>query len=69
VHNLVFLGVLHGLSFLPSSVMNEFDQFMKHTLRAKHYLRYADDFVFLSGNREWLEIILLEIRNFLLNRL
>ena len=49
--------------------MNEFDQFMKHNLKAKHYLRYADDFVILASNREWLEIILPEIRNFLFNRL
>ncbi|MBI3588797.1 MAG: RNA-directed DNA polymerase, partial [Candidatus Liptonbacteria bacterium] len=25
--------------------MNEFDQFMKHKLKIKHYIRYADDFV------------------------
>jgi retron-type reverse transcriptase len=49
--------------------MNEFDQFIKHILRAKHYIRYADDFVILASNREWLEIILPEIRNFLANRL
>ena len=49
--------------------MNEFDQFVKHRLRAKHYIRYADDFVVLSANREWLEIILPEMKNFLANRL
>src|SRR3989344_3954373 len=27
--------------------MNEFDQFMKHKLKAKYYIRYADDFVIL----------------------
>ncbi|MFH1781093.1 MAG: reverse transcriptase/maturase family protein [Patescibacteria group bacterium] len=32
--------------------MNEFDQFMKHELKAKYYLRYADDFVILSSSRE-----------------
>jgi len=49
--------------------MNEFDQFVKHVLKAKHYMRYADDFVILASNREWLEIILPEICNFLANRL
>jgi len=49
--------------------MNEFDQFMKHVLKVRHYIRYADDFVILSSNRAWLEIILSEIRNFLANRL
>ena len=47
--------------------MNEFDQFVKHKLKVKHYVRYADDFVILSPNREWLEIILSEITNFLAN--
>ena len=32
-------------------------------------VRYADDFVILASNREWPEIILPEIRNFLANRL
>jgi len=35
--------------------MNEFDQFVKHKLKAKYYVRYADDFVFLSHDRECLE--------------
>ena len=31
--------------------MNELDQYVKHDLRVKYYIRYADDFVFLSHNR------------------
>ena len=31
--------------------MNEFDQFVKCDLRIKSYVRYADDFVFMSDNR------------------
>ena len=54
---------------LVNVYMNEFDQFVKHVLRAKHYVRYSDDFVFLASNREYLETILPEIRNFLWNRL
>ena len=45
--------------------MNEFDQFIKHGLRAKHYVRYADDFVILSGDRNWLEAQMPVINNFL----
>ncbi len=30
--------------------MNEFDQFVKHTLRVKHYIRYTDDFVLVADN-------------------
>lgn len=32
--------------------MNEFDQFVKHKLKTKHYIRYADDFVILSRDRQ-----------------
>ena len=49
--------------------MNEFDRFIKHEIRAKYYLRYADDFAILSNNRGWLEAILPEISNFLSGRL
>ncbi len=45
--------------------MNEFDQFMKHTIKAKQYIRYADDFVILSKDRKWLEAVLPVMRNFL----
>jgi len=45
--------------------MNEFDQFMKHTLKVKYYLRYADDFVVMSDNRSWLKGLIPIISNFL----
>ena len=45
--------------------MNKFDQFMKHKIRAKYYIRYADDFVIFSPNREWLQTILPEMDVFL----
>ncbi len=50
---------------LVNVYMNEFDQFIKHVLKIKYYVRYADDFVILSENREYLEKILSEIRKFL----
>lgn len=50
---------------LVNVYMNEFDQFMKHELKAKYYIRYADDFVILSDNRFYLEKLLYDIRNFL----
>jgi RNA-directed DNA polymerase len=49
--------------------MDELDQFMKRSLKAKYYLRYADDFVIMSPEREWLESILLEIERFLHEKL
>ena len=45
--------------------MNEFDQFVKHRLKAKYYIRYADDFVLLSEDRNWLEAQIPAINNFL----
>ncbi|MBI5071942.1 group II intron reverse transcriptase domain-containing protein [Candidatus Falkowbacteria bacterium] len=49
--------------------MNVFDQWVKHKLKAKNYLRYADDFVFLSENREWLLNIVPQIKKFLAEEL
>lgn len=46
---------------LANVYMNEFDQWVKHRLQAKRYVRYADDFVFLSTDRaeleEWLPCV------------
>lgn len=49
--------------------MNVFDQFVKHKLKARYYIRYADDFVFLSHNREHLKNLIPEIQKFLLEKL
>ncbi len=45
--------------------MNKFDQFVKHKLKAKHYIRYADDFVILADDKKWLEEQIELIREFL----
>lgn len=54
---------------LVNVYMNEFDQFVKHKLKAKYYIRYADDFVFMSGDRDYLLKILKEVNIFLSQRL
>ncbi len=36
---------------LVNIYMNEFDQYMKHELKVKYYIRYADDFVILSADK------------------
>jgi retron-type reverse transcriptase len=54
---------------LVNVYMNEFGQFAKHGLKAKHYIRYADDFVFLSHGRAELESLLPRIGRFLDERL
>ena len=32
--------------------MNELDQFIKHRLKVRHYIRYVDDFVILAKNKD-----------------
>lgn len=45
--------------------MNEFDQFMKHSLKVKYYIRYTDDFVIVSHNERYLHSLLPLMRYFL----
>lgn len=45
--------------------LNELDQFMKHQLKVKHYIRYADDFVVFSHNKQALQKVLTLIDAFL----
>ncbi|EKE16210.1 MAG: hypothetical protein ACD_11C00027G0010 [uncultured bacterium] len=40
---------------LVNIYMNKFDQFVKHKMKVKYYIRYADDFVFLSEDKKQLE--------------
>lgn len=54
---------------LVNSYMNEFDQYVKHQLKAKYYIRYADDFVILSHGKLYLEKILRYIVVFLRDQL
>jgi len=62
------LGNLTSQLFI-NIYMNEFDQFMKHKIKAKYYIRYADDFVILSDDKSWLVGILPKISDFLENKL
>ena len=45
--------------------LNEFDQFVKQELRVKYYLRYADDFLILSNDKEYLINLVDPIKRFL----
>lgn len=49
--------------------LNELDQFVKHKLKIKYYVRYADDFVIFSEDKQHLENIVPIIETFLKNRL
>lgn len=54
---------------LVNIYMNELDQFVKHHLKVKYYIRYADDFVLLSEDCDWLKRQIPIIRDFLTSRL
>jgi len=49
--------------------MNIFDHFIKRELKIKRYIRYADDFVILHENKEYLEKILPKMSLFLDSKL
>jgi len=49
--------------------MNEFDRWVKHKLKEKDYVRYADDFILLSEDKEHLISFITKIGNFLKERL
>jgi len=50
---------------LVNIYMNRFDQFMKHKMKARYYIRYADDFVILSTDKDWLIELIPKIADFL----
>ena len=45
--------------------LNELDQFAKHELKVKHYLRYVDDFLIFSESKQELHICKHKIKTFL----
>jgi len=54
---------------LVNIYMNEFDRFVKHKLKAKYYIRYADDFILFSENKKFLEVRIELIGKFLTENL
>lgn len=51
--------------FFANVYLNELDQFVKHKLRCRHYIRYVDDFVLLHESAQWLNAAHAEIEAFL----
>jgi len=61
----------HGLpignlssQFFANVLLNELDQYVKHVIRARHYVRYVDDFVILHESAQWLNAALAQIEAF-----
>jgi len=55
--------------FFANVYLNELDQYVKHVLKAKHYIRYVDDFVILHCSAERLEHFKEQINCFLNEKL
>jgi len=55
--------------FFANVYLDQLDQFVKHRLRARRYLRYVDDFVLVHENRAQLEAWEVEIERFLAKEL
>jgi retron-type reverse transcriptase len=55
--------------FFANVYLNELDQFVKHKLKEKYYLRYVDDLVLLSPDKNQLKIWRDEIDRFLQEKL
>jgi len=49
--------------------LNELDQFVKHQLREKYYLRYMDNFVILNSDKDRLKFIKQVINRFVIDEL
>jgi len=51
--------------FFANVYLDRLDQFAKHQLRARHYIRYVDDFVLLHESPTWLNEAKTRIESFL----
>jgi len=55
--------------FFANIYLNPLDQFVKHELKAKHYLRYVDDFILIHNNSKQLSSWKRRIDRFLADEL
>ena len=55
--------------FFANVYLNALDQFVKHRLKCRYYLRYVDDFILLDSDPEQLRVWELEIATFLTEHL
>lgn len=55
--------------FFANVYLNHFDHFVKHQLKAKNYVRYMDDFVLFSNNKEQLKTWKMSVESFLQDEL
>ena len=55
--------------FFANVYLNALDQFVKHTLKCRWYLRYCDDFVLLARSAEELQMFKQRIEQFVMEQL
>ncbi len=55
--------------FFANIYLNELDQFVKHKLKAKYYIRYVDDFIILSSSKSQLQNLKYKIDSFVKEKL
>lgn len=62
----------HGLpignlssQFFANVLLNQLDQFVKHRLGVRHYVRYVDDWVLVHQSKDWLNATYDTIRSYL----
>lgn len=55
--------------FFANVYLDALDQYVKHQVRARHYIRYVDDFILLHESPQWLNAALADINTFLPSRL
>ena len=55
--------------FFANVYLDALDQFIKHQIGARHYIRYVDDFLLLHESPQWLNEALARIEAFLPERL
>lgn len=69
-HNLTGLPIgNYSSQFLANVYLDPLDQFIKHQLRARHYLRYVDDLLLLDRDPNRLQMWEAAINDFLRDRL
>jgi len=55
--------------FFANVYLNGLDQYVKHELKCRHYLRYCDDFILLARNSDQLQAWKLRIEHYLQDKL
>lgn len=55
--------------FFANIYLDTLDQYIKHRIGARHYIRYVDDFILLHPSHQWLNAALADIAAFLPARL